>query len=191
MRGPGNLIGKLEKFILFIIVLLLAAMCCTKCCNVHAAEPDVGLWLARSCTGEAGWNSHTTDECATLLHIYKKRSVIRGTDILSTAKAYSAAIKQGAHSRNPWVRHLDRIGNKPKHWPRGASWKKHRERWMETLAFADSFLAGQVSDPYEHAVHYGSRIDHHRAVKAGWWRIKAPGLRNFIYSLRRPTQEEK
>jgi hypothetical protein len=172
-------------------LIMMAIMICLLCMAIDANAQDddtdehTALWLARSCIGEAGWSSHQTGECAAIMHVYKKRSAIRGTSILATAARYSAAIKPGNHQRNKWVRHLDGL-ERPKHWPKGADWNKYKNSWMTTRDHAREFVAGNIPDPLPSAMHYGSRIDRHRA-QPNWKLLKTP-YRNLFWSV--PTRSK-
>jgi hypothetical protein len=143
----------------------------------HAEEPDTALWLARSCIGEAGFNAHQTGECAAIWHVYRKRSELTGWTVYRVARKYSAAIKPGKQ-KNKWVLYLDRDGNRPKHWP-AAKWDLYRDDWMATLEHVEGFMKGEVSDPAPDAMHYGSTIDAHRAIRAGWKLIKTKFRNQF------------
>lgn len=144
------------------------------------AGDDEALWLARSCIGEAGWNAYSTGECAAIWHVYSKRGEINGKGTLWTARKYSSAIKRGSHQRNKWVMHLNGT-ERPRKWPRNLNWSKYRERWIKTLSHAKDFVSGVVADPLPVAVHYGSRIDRHRA-KNNWRIVDAP-FRNLYWRV--------
>ena len=169
-----TLIEALVVALLIIFGLLFAGSA------VLANDDDSALWLARSCAGEAGWGSVESGECAAILHVYRKRAEMHGKTALWIAKRYSAAIKRGGHHRNRWVRHLNRDGTKPKHWPEGAKWSRYRQRWLDVLAYVERFEAGQIVDPVPGATHYGSPID---TPRPGMVRIKTP-FRNRFYSVR-------
>lgn len=162
-----------------IIFLTLVALALFLADVAHCREADVGVWLARSCIGEAGWDSEKTGECAALLHIYKKRSVIRKTSILKTARRYSAAIKgRGDHPR-PWLLRMDRSGAKPKGWPPHLRWDRFSHSWLKTIALCDLFLFDLIADPIPQAMHYGARIDR---PDPAWTRLITP-YRNLFYAV--------
>jgi hypothetical protein len=166
-----------EKSILLTLILMIVLF---QCCTAKAE--DTAIWLARSCIGEAGWDSAESGECAAIMHIYRKRAIIRDDTIVSTAKAYSAAIKQRYNRHNPWIMHLSRELTKPAQWPTTASWGQYRERWKLALDLADNFLLGIVEDTCPSAVHYGSRIDRARAINAGWKQVRC-GFRNQFWRI--------
>ena len=156
----------------------------------HAHEPkgdqhvDVGLWLARSCVGEAGFDSSETGECAAIMHVYKKRAKISGKSIYEIARKYSAAIKPRDDRRNRWVLDLDRAGNKPDYWHPRLSWKHHRIWWELMLEHVDDFLKGRVKDPVPSAMHYGGRMDRYRLPAESWRAIHSLPFRNIFYESR-------
>ena len=177
-RKRERLQFKVVLVCLFAVIVMLIAEHCKASEDAESLED--ALWLARSCVGEAGWDSVETGECAAILHIYKKRGELNGKGTLWTAKKYSAAIKPGRHHRNTWVRYLDGT-RKPKHWPANLKWERYSEKWNRAYWYAVDFLNGEVEDPLPDAMHYGSRIDAHR-VPSSWKRIKAP-FRNWFWSV--------
>jgi hypothetical protein len=175
MKMRATPLELLSVTMLLIMALLFAG---AKCFGQE--EDKTALWLARSCIGEAGYNAHETGECAAIWHVYKKRGAINGKGTLWTARKYSAAIKNGAHQRNKWVMHLSGA-EQPRKWPRNLNWSKYRDRWLDTLERAKAFVRGELADPLPSAVHYGSRIDRHRARK-NWRRVKSP-FKNWFWRV--------
>ena len=149
------------------------------------AEKDVALWLARSCVGEAGWKAHGTGECAAIFHVYKKRSEISGLSLYKVMRKYSAATKPRPGRKNQWVLHLNRAGEKPKHWPAGAKWQVYQSDWGFALVEAERFLRGDTADPLPDALHYGCIYDRWRARLHGWKELETPNFRNDFYTVRR------
>jgi hypothetical protein len=149
-------------------------------------EPDVAVWLARSCVGEAGWTAHASGECAGIWHIYRKRAERSGRSVYTVAHMYSAAIKPRAQRRNRWVLHMDRTAERPQYWP-ALPWRAYAAAWVSTLELADRFLAGDVPDPVPDADHYGSQVDRWRAIRAGWKFIRT-GFRNQFWRVPKKTR---
>jgi hypothetical protein len=148
-------------------------------------KPDVALWLARSCIGEAKWNCVESTECAGLMHIYLKRSIRSNGKytIYEIVRKYSAATKRRPDHPRKWIFDLDRTKERPARFPKNLNWKwKHKPKWKKTLKHAEAFLRGEIPDPLPEADHYGSKDDHHRAVKAGWCWLVGAGMLNRFYS---------
>jgi hypothetical protein len=165
-------------------LLILGIVCLTTAhaCESRADETTTALWLARSCVGEAGWDSHTTGECAAIMHIYRKRSQINGWTVERTARKYSAAIRPWKGNTRRWLRHMDATGAKPHKWPRKLRWEVYLPMWLEVYAHAVEFLEGTVPDPLPTALHYGGRMDHWRAQREGWVRLRTM-FRNLFYRV--------
>lgn len=161
-----------KLFYVWVFVVLLGAF---YSCDSRA--DDTTLWLARSCIGEAGWNSWNTGECAAILHIYKKRSEITGQSILKQASQYSSAIKDFKGKRNRWVLNLKENAGRPKHWPSNLNWKKYKVHWIMTMIFVEMFLHDMTVDPIPNAVHYGCSLD---TPPKGTKKIKT-NYRNIFY----------
>jgi hypothetical protein len=162
---------------LILLLLILAVLAVAS--PTHAQ--DVALWLARSCVGEAGFDSGATGECAAIAHVYAKRTKYTGLDLYRVIRRYSAAVKT---CRLGWVCKLTRDLSRPENWPYRSDWKAYRAHWRNTLLMADHFVEGLVADPLPQADHYGGRMDHHRAVAAGWKMLQTP-YKNRFYRVRR------
>jgi hypothetical protein len=174
---------KMKRFTVYLILWMTAFALLLAGFNLSASEKDIGLWLARSCIGEAGWRSAKTGECAAIAHVYKKRQRFNKLDYYKTMRLYSSALKKKKRNANRWVRHLSRDLEQPKGWPKTVSWKRYKPRWVEALEVADAFLLGDVKDPLPRALHYGCHADAYRAKNAGWIEMKT-GFRNFFYKVR-------
>jgi len=165
----------------FAFAAILITMICT---SARSARTDMSIILARSCVGEAGWNAVETGECASIWHIYLKRSRIGGLTLRRATHVYSAALKSHSTHRRPWLMQLSRDGLRPKEWPSRASWKVYRDRWMLTVAEADRFVAKQLDDPTPDALHFGGWLDRHRLDKKVWEPYRPEGYRNTLYRRR-------
>lgn len=181
---------EIKDFLLVTFLLGWMALAISTTCSstAQAGEPeddDVELWLARSCVGEAGWGAHSSGECAALLHIYLKRSHKGGLTLLEACRMYSGATKQRPNHPRKWLFHLDRSDNEPEGWPSHLRWERYSDDWLRTVDLVGDFLRGQIADPLPHADHYGSKYDHIRAVRAGWWEL-VTDFRNRFYSVDRP-----
>lgn len=157
-------------------------------------KPDVGLWLARSCVGEAGWKSAESGECVAIAHIYKKRAQQGRYSFFLSMRKYSAAIKPGCGKT--WVRELSRNGKKPDGFNNRLKWSLYREKWFAMLEVADSFVNSVVPDPLPRALHYGGWVDRHNLSQKYWERIPNTGFRNMFYApttrgFRRLIEKEK
>lgn len=147
-------------------LLLLALLAPT---SASAAPPvpaerlgaDAALWGARSCAGEAGWDSWT-GECAAVLHVYVARWRAREAreprlTYARVVRAYSSAVKRGPWQTRPWIFHLGGALERPHAWPQGLSWERHRDAWGRLLATAHAVLEGLAESPCPDAQHYGNR----------------------------------
>ena len=160
--------------------------------GVQAAKDDqhtdVGLWLARSCVGEAGFTSLETGECAAIMHIYKKRSSGSRKSIYKTARRYSAALKPVSNPQyrinNTWILSLRRNLQKPYNWNPRLRWNPHKILWRRMLIHADDFLKGRVTDPVPTAVHYGGNMDRGNLSPRYWRRITGLPYANTFYEAR-------
>ena len=170
------------KILIITILLLLFGV------TAHAAKPDVSLWLARSCVGEAGWDSYESRECAAILHVYLKRSRRYNTSLHHMVMRYSAAVKNHTKHTRPWIFGLNRRPTRPKKWPRGLDWARYRDRWVAVLKLVDDFQAGRVADPCPEAMRYGGLMDTPLVNKIYWKKIDTPGYQNIFYKMRRKTK---
>lgn len=168
----------------FLSVSLFVLIECSASASEVEERQELATWLARSCIGEAGWDASQGEdpECAALFHIYQKRTRWNGWEILRVVRRYSAATEWRKGRHNPWIMHMDRSCSKPKQWPQGLRWRNYKARCLDAFALADRFVVGEVPDPLPLADHYGSSIDHWRAVRAGWKRLKTP-YRNWFYQV--------
>lgn len=165
----------MNNFALYILFFIITFF---QCCESRADDPDVALWLARSCIGEAGWTAHRTGECSAIWHVYRKRSDATGWPLLAVVRKYSVAVKRIKGRPNPWILDLNRGYTRPEKWPGGLRWSNvHRYHWGQMLFQARLFLAGKLTDPLPMANHFGSPID---PVPATWVRVRA-GFRNWFY----------
>lgn len=164
------------KPIVFIIIMLapLAA---------SAKKPDVALWLARSCVGEAGWDSYESLECPAIMHVYLKLALKTDVPLYRVTRKYSAAIKTRSTRARRWLLHLNREATRPQKWPKNVKWSVCRDRWKIMLKLADLFLTGHVGDPLPEARHYGGKMDKNLNPKH-WVKIREPGFRNIFYKIR-------
>jgi hypothetical protein len=118
---------------------------------------DDGLILARSCFGETTpWNE---TECTAMLFVYLKRTP-NDSDVTTTAKKYSSALKRGQHNKNRhWLFELNRELDKPKSWPDKAKWSVYKLQWARLLKLSDDFLSGKLTDPCPECDHFGGAMD--------------------------------
>jgi len=177
-----------EEAKIFIALALFGAMLTLHTCTSEAAtlEPDTALWLARSCVGEAGFNSGGNGECAAILSIYRKRMMPSGLSLYEVARKYSAAIKASWNKKHPWVFTLGRDLKEPRYWPASrVPWRNYLNRWREVLVLCDDFVKGRIIDPLPEADHYGCAADRLRAMQEGWYRIKTD-FRNEYWSINDP-----
>lgn len=177
-------------FLCMILFFLLWAL--SQSCNVFASEPhqpDTALWLARSCVGEAGFDSASSGECAAILSIYRKRLKPTGLSLYKVVRKYSAAIKPYHNRRHKWVMYLTRDLTQPKHWPEEkATWRRYRNRWQEMLVLCDDFMKGRIKDPLPQADHYGGVMDRINGVKEGWHMLKTD-YRNDFWAIKKPKRK--
>lgn len=147
-------------------------------------EPDVALWLARSCVSEAGFDSGATGECAAIAHVYAKRAERSGREYYKIMRQYSAGIKYRAGHSRDWVFDLRRSAKRPHHWPARASWPHFKKHWVNTLQMCDHFVDGSVADPLPKSDHFGGRMDAWRATQQGWRAIPHKTFKNIFYAVR-------
>jgi hypothetical protein len=174
----------------WVLLLIIGAAILAGSLLAHAAREDrnidVGLWLARSCVGEAGFASVDSGECAAILHVYKKRArTTKRHAIYKMAQKYSAAIRlREAHPHN-WILGLRRNLKEPTHWNPVLRWRIHRGLWKAVLDHADAFLAGDIPDPIPSALHYGGAMDRGRLSRRVWKPIKGLPFQNTFYEARK------
>jgi hypothetical protein len=152
--------NKTERILFGVFLVVFALIMGNQAAN--AQETDDGLWAARSCVGEAGFQSWVTGECAAMVWIYKKRANINGLGFYKTMRMYSGAIKKHPGHSRPWVFGLNRDGTKPADWPERLDWTRYRNDWLQTLETADKAISGEIPDPLPGALHYGGYCDRHR-----------------------------
>lgn len=177
-----NQIVKEYSVMILIVIWAFAVLqsCEPEPVNAQETTEDVAIWLARSCIGEAGFESAETGECAALMHIYLKRSLRGKFTLYEIVRKYSAATKKRREHPRKWIFDMSRSFKKPARFPRNLNWKwKHKPQWKRTVRLADDFLLGNVLDPVPEADHYGSIVDEHRAIKAGWIFIRTEFKNQF------------
>lgn len=180
-----------QKDFLLIMALawILIGLLVAEICNANEPpgdgrqKPDLGLWLARACVGEAGWKSFQTGECAAIAHIFHKRSYNHHRrSYFKSMVDYSAALRVGYKTR-PWLKHLNRAGNRPRMLESNVSWSIHHPLWVKTLDFADRFFKGQIPDPTPKALHFGGVMDVVNMDPLVWKQIDTP-FRNKFWERR-------
>jgi hypothetical protein len=132
----------------FIVGLTLDQ--CSPGLPAHAQAPDVGLMLARVFVSESGF-----DGAADHLPIANyTRSLARYWRVpmgVALPRRYTRALAPESERRSrPWLANLMRNGAEPRSWPHGPNsqpWPERRQQWLDTLARADAFLAGEVDAP--------------------------------------------
>ena len=146
--------------------------------------PQTRLDLARSCVGEAGFDSGRTGECAAIAWVYAVRveqARARGRRISYRymVNAYSQPLKT---ARRPWVLRL-RGPERPRGLPRAWPWEERLAgEWAEVLERVDAWASGAVPNPCPGANHFGSVQD---GAPAAWTRIScATETRNLFWSSR-------
>jgi len=182
MAGKGK--SMRFKYWLVAVILAMGVFIISLVSRAEEREShliDVGLWLARSCVGEAGFASSETGECASILHVYRKRAKLSGKPIYEVARKYSAALKNREDHPNRWVLGLNREMKKPAGWQPRLSWRVHRPWWEIMLELVDDFLSGKVKDPTPTALHYGGRMDKHRLSTRYWRRLGGLPFLNIFY----------
>jgi hypothetical protein len=147
--------------------------------------------LGRSCVGEAGFDA--VDECAAIAWIYAKRARAHRWPLSKMMRRYSAALKPHERHRRPWLFELELKGTRPRSWPAGLSWRKHRILWGKLLAMLDRWARGEVQDPLPDADHFGSRQDARRALYVRrWYRLETPaGFRNWFFDSSKKVKFRK
>lgn len=142
-------------------------------------SPAAKLWLARSCVGEAGFDSY--DECLGIAWVYATRSRENGHKFVTMVRLYSSAVKRKANKSRKWIFHLGLRGHKPKNWPKKLSWRPHRAHWLRLLSMLDDWAKGYYENPVEGANHFGSPTD---SPGRRWVKIRPKPLfsfRNIFY----------
>lgn len=135
------------------------------------------LWLARSCVGEAWFN--TVDECMAIAWVYATRARQQNVSLNRMVRRYSSPLKRDKNNGRIWIFHLALNGQRPKHWPRNLNWKKHQEKWFTLLAALDRWAEGDVPNPVPGANHFGGSMD---VPDIRWAKLKVPkGFKNRFY----------
>lgn len=98
-----------------------------------------------------------------------------GRTWLATVCAYSGRLFRGRTERAPWILELDDSGERPRHWPRGASWETDGPAYERLRIETRGIVAGEISSPCEIGPtdwgglpEDGERI--RRGERRGWWR---------------------
>lgn len=123
-----------------------------------AQRDDAALLLARTCVSERGFDT-AGDDCAAIHAVAVRRAELRGTTLARALVELSPRLHGSEPIPRPWVRHLMPDGRRPREWRR-ASWARHREAWLATLAEARALVAGERPSPcVESPSSWGSRSD--------------------------------
>ena len=139
------------RIALFAAVAVLAAA---------VPRPDVAqagrfvplqLLQARSCYAEV--TTHL-DACAAIVHVHKKRAVLRQMAERTMVRLYSQPMRRATGPRR-WVHLLRPEGRAPRGWPRRYSWPRTQERFRAVYDHVGRVLRGEVPDPCPDALHYG------------------------------------
>jgi len=138
------------------------------------------LWLARSCVGEAWFN--TVDECIAIAWVYATRAKQQQVSLKSMVRSYSSPLKPEKNNGRTWIFYLSLNGNRPKHWPRNLSWEKHKVKWLALIAALDDWAAGNRPNPVPGANHFGGSMD---VPDIRWAKLTAP--KNFKNSFYKST----
>jgi len=147
----------------------------------------VVLALAQLCASEAGLRTDVGD-CPAIYHVIRRRSERSGLSWIAMARRYSTRVYDAERTGSRrYLPHLRLDGRRPRHWPEGHSWARYRPRWLALVDHSRAVVAGEVEDPCPGALHWGGRMDDHRAVRAGWSRVEcsAPTLNRFWDGVRR------
>lgn len=116
-------------------------------------SPQVRVWLAQGVIGEAGWLAERDHVAIAYVLVRRWRQMqkrwpsLQFRDVLFRyAKALGGGRREFT-SRQLWIRSLTPDLSEPGHWPRKASWKRHRPLWAATLARVDAWARGELRDP--------------------------------------------
>jgi hypothetical protein len=154
-----------------------------------AAQSDETL-LLRTCISERSWRTDV-DDCVIVAEVVRARMERRGETFAQSIRALAPRLHGGTIAHRRWLLDLDVDCHRPDGWPRSASWERHRDACLETVAEVRAILAGSLVSPCtERPAHWGSRDDVRRRVLHGFrWRDAAcPGatLLNRAGFLYRP-----
>lgn len=154
-----------------------------------SAQSDETL-LLRSCISERGWRTDV-DDCVIVAEVVRARMERRGETFAQSIRALAPRLHGGTITHRRWLLDLDVDCHRPDGWPRSASWERHRDACLETVAEVRAILTGSLVSPCtERPAHWGSRDDVRRRVLHGFrWRDAAcPGatLLNRAGFLYRP-----
>jgi hypothetical protein len=181
----NNFFKDLVAIITVAVIMSIILGITTHSCVVRGSvDPDVPLWLARSCVGEAGFKSAENGECAAIAWIYRKRQTVNHLPYYEVVRKYSASVKPRSGRTRLWVMSLRRDLSRPKGFPKRLVWARYRDAWADVLDVADRFVRGEIADPLPDADHFGGRMDHWRAERAGWIVLRTD-YRNIFYRIRR------
>ena len=127
---------------------------------------ETHIWLARAMVAEAGWRAER-DHIA-IAYVLARRwrrltedwPALRFIDIIRNYCAGLGSYTREFTARQRWLRSLSWSDEKPKGWPRAASWSRHLPLWRKALRRSAQWSKGGMSDPCRgRAWHWGGIID--------------------------------
>ena len=166
---------------------------------------EAHTWLSRAVTAEVGLPETTRDEeeqillAYILLDRYNVRKARNPKEhFVDTVRAYRNGMKKHKKVHTPrmlWLRNLPGVAvangevvyplQKPKHWPKTASWSAAQKVYGKTWVTMDKWAKGELSNPCPGAKHWGSVTD--PRIK-GMRRLKCSRLyKNVIYGHKPST----
>lgn len=173
-----------------IVFFIFVAYDCGAHANARPVPPDEAtsdarLALARAMVAEAGWVAER--DHAAIAHVLARRwrrEHLRYPDLTfrRMVELYCAAWNGKPTARQRWVRELAPTLERPRTFPRGLSWERHRPAWEAALQRSDAFFAGELADPCDgRAVHWGGEMDE---APEHWRKVDCGATANRFYTVR-------
>lgn len=193
MREQEESVTLAFLIVLSTIVILSFGSCRTEAVALSQEAPtqttarqvdrgDAGLWLARICVSESGWDSPA--DCSAILEVLRWGGYHHGTHWLTHAQSYSRRLFGGARRHRGWPSHLRVDGEEPEQWPSTVAWSAYRARWLSILATARRMAAHPTANCEEAPTDWGGRVDLDRARRLGMVPVSCGATRNWFFVRR-------
>jgi hypothetical protein len=165
-------------------VLALAALLAALTWTLRtAAQPAERVEaIARVTVAEEGFA--LTDGHAAIAHLLVRRAARLGLTPRRMAHAYSGRHFQADRTdARRWIADLRLDAHRPRGWPRGTSWARHRPQWLAVVEHVRAVLRGEVADPCPSAMHWGApSLDR---TEVGWVRVECGDALNHFWRIPR------
>ena len=177
----------MRKIIFFIILVLSLPVSAKAPLPEEQLQKSDYVWLARSMVAEAGWESER-DHIAIAYVLarqwrmqQKRWPKLRFRDLMFRYVKGLGGHRREYTIRQRWIRSLSPAMTEPDHWPKRASWERHRPLWAATLVRVEQWAQGRLPDPCQgDAWHWGGTMDF---PKQRMIKIDCGETKNTFYTL--------